>query len=268
MLLYQVIILAIIQGITEFLPVSSSGHLIIFPHFFQWPDQGLDMDVAVHVGTLGAVLIYFWRDVLSMFGGALSLIRGKMTKGGELFVLLCIGTIPAIILGFLLSHYNLMDRMRSVEVIAWTMIVYGVLLYFIDKFASVGEPLGKMTGFRAFVVGIAQALALIPGTSRSGACITMMRVLGYNRADAAKFSFLLSIPAISAAAVLQGYKMYQGGRFSSMYQQTSIAAIVSFVAGLLAINFMLTWLRKGNFTPFVIYRLGLGAFLLFWAYYL
>ena len=267
MFLYQIIILALIQGLTEFLPISSSGHLIVFPHFFGWSDQGLLMDVAVHLGTLGAVVIYFWRDVLAMIGGGFQLLRGKMTKGGHLFLLLCIGTIPAVIFGFLLKRYG-MDAVRSVKVIAWTMIGYAVVLHIADKFSPQGKKMSAMTGPKAFWVGIAQALALIPGTSRSGICMTAMRFLGFNRTDAAKFSFLLSIPAIAGAGTLSIYDAVKAGAFSSVATTASIGALVAFATGLVAINFMLKWLRQGDFTPFILYRFCLGGFLLYWAYYL
>ena len=267
MFLYQIVILSIIQGLTEFLPVSSSGHLILLPHFLAWKDQGHLMDVAVHVGTLGSVLIYFWKDVLSMFTGFFQLLRGKITKGGKLFLLLCVGTIPAIIFGLILKRYG-MHHLRSVAVVGWTMVGYAVVLYIADIFTDENKGFGDVTAPKAFWVGVAQALALIPGTSRSGACMTMMRFLGFNRADAAKFSFLLAIPAIMAAASLTAYDAVKAGAFATVYKDASIAAIIAFFAGLAAINFMLKWLRQGNFTPFVIYRLGLGGFLLYWAYYL
>lgn len=224
------------------------------------------MDVAVHVGTLAAVLIYFWKDVLSMFTGFIALLRGKVTTGGKLFILLCIGTIPAIIVGFILSTYDLVSR--SVSLIGWTMIVYALVLYVTDRIASTESKFGQMTSWKVFWVGCAQALALIPGTSRSGACMTMMRFLGFNRCEAARFSFLLAVPAITAAASLTAYEMIKQGQFSSLYKDASIAALISFVAGFIAINFMLKWLRKSDFTPFVVYRLCLGGFLLYWAYYL
>jgi len=265
--LTQIIVLSIIQGLTEFLPISSSGHLVLFPHFLGWKDQGIEMDVAVHVGTLGAVLLYFWKDVLSMIGGAFSLIRGKVTPGGQLFIFLCIGTIPAIIFGLILSSYG-MDKLRSPIVIAWTMIIYGVVMYAVDKACEQVKSIKHVTGLSAFVIGCAQALALIPGTSRSGACMTMMRLYGFKRPDAAKFSFLLSIPAITAAAGLTGFKMVKAGRFWDASSDMAIAACIALVAGFLAINFMLTWLRSRDFTPFVIYRLVLGGIILLWFQYL
>lgn len=236
------------------------------PYFFGWPDQGRAMDIAVHVGTLGAVLVYFWRDVLSMFTGFFALLRGKVTQGGKLFILLCIGTVPAVIVGFVLATYEIVPR--SVSVIGWTMIVYAVVLYVVDRIAADDSKMNQLSGTKALWVGCAQALALIPGTSRSGACMTMMRFLGFNRCEAARFSFLLAIPSIAAAASLTTYQLVKQGQFSSIYKDASIAVLVSFVAGIIAINFMLKWLRKADFTPFVIYRFALGGFLLYWAYYL
>lgn len=265
MFLHQIIILAIIQGLTEFLPISSSGHLILMPHFLGWKDQGHLMDVAVHVGTLGSVMIYFWKDVWSMVTGFFQLLKGKVTKGGQLFLLLCIGTVPAVIFGLALKRYG-MHHFRSVAIIGWTMVGYAIVLHIADRFAPEGKGRSDMTGPKAFWVGVAQALALIPGTSRSGACMTMMRFLGFTRDESARFSFLLAIPAIIAAASLTAYDAMQTGAFSSIYKDASIAALIAFVAGIVAINFMLRWLRQGDFTPFIVYRLGLGGFLLYWAY--
>lgn len=267
MMLYQIIVLAIVQGLTEFLPISSSGHLILMPRFFGWPDQGHLLDVAVHVGTLGAVLIYFYKDVWSMIVGFFQLLKGNVTKGGELFIYLCIGTIPAVVFGLFLKRYG-MEHFRFVAVVGWTMVGYGVLLYIADKFAPESKGIGDVTGPKAFWIGVGQALALIPGTSRSGACMMAMRFLGFNRPDAAKFSFLLAIPAIVAAASLSIYDAVKVGAFAGVYKQASIGAFVAFLSGLVAINFMLNWLKQRDFTPFVIYRLGLGGFLLYWAYFL
>ena len=267
MFIYQIVILAIIQGLTEFLPISSSGHLVLMPKVFGWPDQGHLLDVAVHVGTLGAVLIYFYKDVFAMIKGFFSLIRGKVTPGGQLVLWLVIGTLPAVAFGLFLKRYG-MEHFRSIAIIGWTMVGYGVVLYIADRFSPDTKAFSEVTGPKAFWVGVAQALALIPGTSRSGACMTMMRFLGFNRADAAKFSFLLAIPAIIAAASLSIYDAVKVGAFSGIYKQATIGAAVAFVAGLLAINFMLKWLKQGDFTPFVVYRLGLGGVLLYWAYFL
>jgi undecaprenyl-diphosphatase len=226
------------------------------------------MDVAFHVGTLGAVLIYFWRDVLSMIAGFFDLLKGRVTPGGKLFLLLCVGTIPAVIFGLILSRYGLSDQWRSVNIIGWTTVIYAIVLYVVDQFSSVEQEFQSISGAKAFWIGCAQALALIPGTSRSGACMTMMRFLGFNRLDAARFSFLLAIPSITAAASLTIYQMVKEGQLASLYKTASLGAMVAFIAGLIAINFMLNWLRRADFTPFILYRLVLGGFLLFWGYFL
>lgn len=262
---YQIIILAIIQGLTEFLPISSSGHLVLFPKLLGWPDQGLFLDVAVHVGTLGAVLIYFWRDVLGMITGFFKLLKGEVTPGGKMLLLLVVATIPVVFVGFVLSRYG-MSKFRYLEVIAWAMIGWGIVLYIADRFAPMEKTVKDVSGPKAFWVGIAQALALIPGTSRSGICMTAMRFMGFKRDEAARFSFLLSIPAISGAATLNIYEAVKSGAFKTLAAPASIGALVAFVSGFIAINFMLKWLKRSDFTPFVVYRLILGVILLVVAY--
>jgi undecaprenyl-diphosphatase len=259
--LFQIIILSLVQGLTEFLPVSSSAHLILVPKFLSWPPQGLALDVAVHVGTLGAIILYFWRDVLNMLKNVPNFIRGKWdVYECKEILLLVIGTIPAIILGYILSEIG-MKKLYSLGVIGTTSVVYGVLLYYIDKKITANRNLLQMTRIDAFKVGIAQALALIPGTSRSGICMTMGRYLGFTRLDAAKFSFLLSIPAIIAAASLTSYKVIQANQ-SEIFKDAALGIFFSLIAGLISIHFMMRWLKKFNFTPFVLYRVGLGLFLL------
>ncbi len=222
------------------------------------------MDVAVHVGTLGAVLIYFWRDVLQMLRGFFALIRGKVDHGGRMALQLALATVPAVLFGVYLSSLG-MDRFRTFTVIGWTSIIYGLLLLAIDRVTSQERSVKDVTYLKALWIGVAQALALIPGTSRSGACMTMGRLFGLKRPDAARFAFLLAIPAIIAAASHTAYKMLKNGTFVA--QGELLWGIgFSFLAGLLAINFMMKWLKSSDFKPFVIYRLCLGAILLAWAY--
>lgn len=261
MLVYQIVILSIIQGLTEFLPISSSAHLILTPKFFGWADQGLAMDVAVHVGTLGAVLCYFWRDVLSMARGAFKLLRGEMDDHAKLFLWLVIGTVPAVIIGFLFSYFNVTHYFRSIGFIAFTTITFGIVLYIFDYLGEKNLTFQNMTFLKSLGIGCAQAIALMPGTSRSGICMAAARLLGFARLDAARFSFLLSIPSIIAAATLEGFKVYKEGNIE-FYSDAGIAVVVSLIAGLGAIHFMMTWLRNSNFTPFVLYRIALGVLLL------
>ncbi|OJX14009.1 MAG: undecaprenyl-diphosphatase [Caedibacter sp. 37-49] len=260
MSLYQIVILAIIQGATEFLPISSTGHLILIPHLFQWLPQGLELDVAMHVGTLLAVVMYFWRDIFQLFQGFFKILIGKQTLEGNLALYIILATIPAIVAGFLLSSGG-MDSLRTIVVVGWMSIIYGILLFLIDRFVPSTQTLQDMTWKKAFLVGCAQALALIPGTSRSGACMTMARLLGFSRLDSARFAFLLSVPAILGAASLTGYKMQAAGQ-SFLTQEMMIGVGISAISGIIAIRFMMIWLQKSSFTPFVIYRLILGIILL------
>ncbi|AIL13082.1 UDP pyrophosphate phosphatase [Candidatus Paracaedimonas acanthamoebae] len=260
MSLYQIVILAIIQGATEFLPISSTGHLILIPYLLRWLPQGLELDVAMHVGTLLAVVMYFWRDIFRLFQGFFKILTGKNTLDGRLALYIILATIPAIIAGFLLSSGGI-DNLRTIVVVGWMSIIHGILLFLIDRIVSSTQTLQDMTWKKAILVGCAQALALIPGTSRSGACMTMARLLGFTRLDSARFAFLLSVPAILGAATLTGYKMQAAGQ-SFLTQEMLVGAGISAISGIIAIRFMMIWLKKSSFTPFVVYRLILGIILL------
>ena len=260
----QILVLAVVQGLTEFLPVSSSGHLILVPLLTGWPDQGLAIDVATHVGTLFAVLIYFWRDILRMAGGLWQLVSGKRNDGATLVLYLLIGTIPALIAGYLVERY-FGNSLRSMELVAWTMTGFAVLLYAADKFGLTIRRMEHITAGHAIIIGLAQAVAFIPGTSRSGITMVAARLLGYERAEAARFSFLLSIPAISAAGIWEGRKVLETGS-AEMLHDALWACGLSAIAGFLAIAFLMAWLQCSTFLPFVIYRLLLGGFLLYLVY--
>jgi len=266
----QIVVLAIVQGITEFLPISSSGHLILVPALTGWPDQGLAVDTAAHVGTLAAVVTYFWRDLWRMGVGFARLVGGQRDpsggrdRDGLLVCYILAGTIPALIVGLLVNGF-LGDSLRSMELIAWTMIGFGIVLYVADKVGLTVRRLEHMRLSHAVVIGCAQALAFIPGTSRSGITMVAARLFGYERADAARFSFLLSIPAIAAGGLLKGYELYRTGTSEAVHDALA-TGVLSGVAGILAIAFLMAWLRRSNFTPFVIYRLLLGAGLLYIVY--
>ena len=264
MTLLQIIILAFIQGLTEFLPVSSSGHLILIPTFLHWPDQGLAMDVALHLGTLGAVVVYFWRDVVNMMTGFIAMLRGQTHYHGRLALYLIIATIPAVIVGATVSYYGI-DEMRTLKFIGWTTLLFGLLLYVTDQRGLQYKSLRDLTGLQALLLGCAQALALLPGVSRSGICITMARYLNFSRTDAARFAFLMSIPVIIAAGSHTGLKLYMAQQ-SFINQQTLVGAGVAFLVGLAAISLMLKWLQRSDFKPFVLYRVLLGSALLLYAY--
>ncbi len=262
--LLHIVVLAVVQGITEFLPISSSAHLILVPTVTGWSDQGLALDVAVHVGTLGAVAVYLWRDVGMIFAGLVQATRRRSSPGLHLLGLLVIGTVPVVIAGFLVKRY-VGNGLRSVEVIAWASIGFGVLLYVIDRVSLTVKKMEHFGIGAAIAIGLAQVLALIPGTSRSGITMTAARMLGYERPDAARFSMLLSIPVIIASGILLGYDVYKAGNVQLGFDAL-IGAVIAFVTALIAIILMMSWLRRASFTPFVIYRVILGFVLLAWIY--
>jgi undecaprenyl-diphosphatase len=260
----QIIVLAVVQGITEFLPISSSGHLILIPFLTGWPDQGQFTDVMTHLGTLLAVLIYFWRDVWHLILGTLNLFRGKITHDGKLALYILAGTIPAILFGYTLKKLNVPDLERNVTVVAWNTVIYGMLMLVADTVGKQEKTINDVTLKSAFLIGCAQALALIPGTSRSGVTMTAARFLNFTRSDAARFSFLLGIPATAAAIALTlGDAVKSGCHITS---DELLAAGFTFIAGILAIAFLMGLLRRISFLPFVLYRMALGGFLLVLVY--
>ncbi len=264
MALTQIIVLAVVQGITEFLPISSSGHLVLVPFFTDWPDQGLTMDVAVHVGTLGAVIIYFWQDLLAMVRGLWRLLRGRRDPGATLAGLVAVGTIPVLIAGYLVDRYA-GDALRSIVVIGWATLGFGLLLFVADRLSMTVKRVEHLGLIDALVIGLAQVLALIPGTSRSGITMTAARILGYERVEAARFSMLLSIPTIAASGLWLGLSLYEADDMQ-LTQGAVMAAGLAFVTAILSIAALMAWLQRSTFTPFVIYRVILGAGLLAVAY--
>jgi len=262
----HILVLALVQGITEFLPISSSGHLVLVPIFGGWEDQGLIMDVATHVGTLGAVMIYFWRDIWHMLRGLMNFTKGKRDSGARLAVLVFIATVPVIIAGYFLNKYIGPDY-RTVEVIGWTTLGFGFLLYMSDKLGLTIRRVEHAGVVDAIIIGLMQCLALIPGTSRSGITITAARFLGFERVDAARFSMLMSIPAILGAGVLKGQELYESGN-AQLTNDAITAAGIAFVAAFIAVAIMMAWLKRASFTPFFIYRVILGSGLLYYAYYM
>ncbi|MFA6019396.1 MAG: undecaprenyl-diphosphate phosphatase [Rhodospirillales bacterium] len=261
----QILILALVQGLAEFLPISSSGHLVLVPHLSGWKDQGLAVDVAMHAGTLVAVLAYFWRDIWEIFKDLPSLFKGRLRPGARLALYICIGTAPAVIAGLTLKHF-LPDGIRDPLVVAWAMVGFAVILYVFDKFGLTIWRLQHITLGQALFIGIAQCLAFIPGTSRAGATMVAARFLGYERESAARFSMLLSIPAILAAGVKEGFELYKSPGPEGLLQDALLAAGLSAVFGLMAIAFLMYWLKRSTFLPFVLYRLAFGSFLLLYFY--
>ena len=262
----QIFYLSLLQGITEFLPVSSSGHLILLSKFTYFPDQGLALDVAVHVGSILAVMIYFSETIWEMIKGVWKtrFIPTFSNYGAQVFWLIVVGTIPAVIAGFALKSYG-MEWLRDTRIIGWTILGYGLLLFIADRFSMTIREIKHMGVVDAILIGCAQCLALIPGTSRSGITITMARFLGLERREAAKFSMLLSIPAIIAAAVLTGYEVWQAGDFQEIGWMFD-GVVFSYMSSIIAIYIVMWWLKKSTFLPFVIYRIILGSILLLDSY--
>jgi len=267
----QLFILAIVQGITEFLPISSSAHLILVPVLTGWADQGLMMDVAMHVGTLTAVLLYFRQDTKGLVLAALAGIgvapARRAVEGtlyAKLFWALVIGTIPLVIVGGLVAASGLMDTLRSAEVIATTSILFGLLLYAADKKGGLAKSLERMAIKPALIIGAAQVLALIPGTSRAGITMTAARFLGFGRQEAARFSMLLSVPAIIASGAASTLKALDEEVPAALWGDAAIGAGLACIAALAAIHLMMRWFERANMTIFVVYRvaLGLGLFAL------
>lgn len=268
MTLLQIIVLAIVQGITEFLPISSSGHLILVPKLTDWPDQGLMMDVGVHVGTLAAVVIYFRADVMRMFMAFWHMITLKDNPDQQdkrLMIAVILSTLPIILIGGIVAELELNGLWRTMEIIGWTSIIFGILLYILDHKCAVTKRLSSLRYGHAMIIGFAQVLSIIPGTSRSGITMTAARGLGFSRTEAARFSMLMSIPTILGAGVLEGMKLVKSGD-ATLGIDIFLGAGLSLVTALLAIAALMKWLEKSSMTPFVIYRIILGIGLLWLAY--
>jgi len=266
MSLWHLLLVAVIQGLTEFLPVSSSGHLILLPNLTGLADQGQVIDVAVHVGTLGAVILYFKTDVAEAVAGLPRLLAGRIdTPGSRLAFLLGIATVPVVIFGLVLKLTGLDDAMRSTAVIGWTMLLFGLVLYWTDQRGAQVKQVGDWSLRDAIVMGLWQAIALIPGTSRSGATISGARALGYTREDGARIAMLMSIPTIIASGVLLGAEVVASADIAAA-RDGAIAAVFAFVSALLALSLMMRLLKSVSFTPYVIYRVILGVVLLAVAY--
>lgn len=263
----SVIFLAAVQGITEFLPVSSYAHQIILPRWFGWEDQGLNADVATHFGSLGAVLIYFRKRLVDLSVASLQYLRTRTTTDSSRYAYyLFIATVPIVIVGWL-SRSLVATQFRSVTLIGTTTLLFGLLLLFADRVGQHTKQDSSLTATYAILIGLAQVLALIPGTSRSGITITCALCLGFTRTAAARFSFLLAIPTIVAATALTLTDLISTSEPVEWFP-IAIATVTSFVAAYLCIEFFLKLVEKIGMVPFVIYRVLLGGGLLVWVWWL
>jgi undecaprenyl-diphosphatase len=257
----QIVVLAVIQGITEFLPISSSGHLILVPYFTNWPDQGLEFDLAVHIGTLTAIVAYFRRTLAAMARDWVRSVAQRREVGeSRLAWAVLFGTIPAGLVGLAFRH-DIETTLRSPFVVACTTIGYALLLLVADKFGAQQRDERSIGWLDVVVIGCAQALALVPGTSRSGVTITAGLFRNLSREAAARFSFLLAVPVMAAAGLAE-LAGYAGNTAPIDTRALVLGLVISAVTGFACIHYFLKWLTRFGMLPYVLYRLVLGAVLL------
>jgi len=257
----HVVVLAVVQGLTEILPISSSGHLVLVPNVMEWQDQGLVFDVAVHFGTLVAVCLYFREDVARMVQGGLQVATGRVaTPEARLALALGIGTVPAAVAGLLLAGW-IATHLRDPMVVVVTLSGYGVLLGVADKLGRRQREMRHLTLVDALVIGTAQALALVPGTSRSGITITAGLFLGFKREDAARFSFLLSAPVILLATLYEVATIFVEGE-AVIFGTLAAGALVSAIVAYLTIGFFMRFVHAIGLVPFAVYRIVLAGVIL------
>lgn len=260
--LLQALILALVQGLTEFLPVSSSAHLVLVPVFTDWPDQGLAFDVALNTATWLAVVVYFRGDLTGMASGLVRSLKDRSFSSnpdGRLAWMVLLATIPVGAAG-LLFHDFIEENLRSTAVVAWSSIVWGLVLFAADRRAGSGD-FRRLGWAGAVFVGLSQALALVPGTSRSGITITAGLFAGMSRTSAARFSFLLAVVVGALAGGLEGVKMIERG-WDTPWGAVAVGMVVAFIAAYAAIHYFLKIISSFSMTPFVVYRVALGAGLL------
>ncbi len=257
---FHIFVLAAIQGITEFLPISSSGHLLILPTLTGWEDQGQSIDIAVHVGTLIAVVAYFREDIRVIVRAFLRPKGPAAADGRRIGWQILIASIPIIIVGGVM-YYFLHDELRSILLVAATTILFGLMLGWADRKYPVTKALGSMTAMDSLIIGLFQVVSLLPGTSRSGITMTAARMRGLSRSDGAHFSMLLSIPTILGAGTLATYHLIVAGDVTIGFDAV-LAAVVACVIAFMVISLLMRWIERTGYAPFVIYRLALGIFLL------
>jgi undecaprenyl-diphosphatase len=260
--IWAAIVLALMQGLTEFLPISSSAHLILVPQILGWPDQGLAFDVAVHLGTLIAVIAYFHREVVDIVTATLRSLFGRAHESGDAHLgwAILVATVPVVVAGFLMEDI-VETRLRSPLVIAVATAFFGVLLWIADLRRNSVDDEHNISLLMAFLIGIAQVLALIPGTSRSGITITAGLGLGLSRQTAARFSFLISMPAIAGASVLESFELVQSPD-PVPWAAMLVGLLVAAISAYLCIRLFLNVIERIGMLPFMAYRLLLAAILM------
>ncbi|MAR78838.1 MAG: undecaprenyl-diphosphatase [Rhodospirillaceae bacterium] len=262
----HIFILSAIQGITEFLPISSSGHLQILPVLTNLEKQPLIIDISVHLGTLGGVIIFFYKDIVKLIQSFPRILQGRKTANSNTLIMVIIATFPITIIGGIIWFTDTVYLFRNIETIAWATIGFGLLLYIADRFFLTVRNIESINFFQAIIFGLAQVIAIIPGTSRSGIVITFARFFGYKRVDATKFAMLLSIPAILLPGVVSVIELIQSKNIQLQYD-FFISLFISFIFSLIAISILMKWIKNSSFSPFAFYRIIIGAMLLIWIYF-
>ncbi|NWG44944.1 MAG: undecaprenyl-diphosphate phosphatase [Alphaproteobacteria bacterium] len=263
--LEQLILLALIQGLTEFLPISSSAHLILPSEILGWPDQGPLIDLSVHLGSLFAVMLYFRTETAGLVRGGIDTLRVRFTPESRLFLQLALATVPVLIFAAILVGLDLVDSLRSAQLIGWTSILFGLLLLEADRIGLNVKRIDAMTFKGALILGLFQMIALLPGVSRSGITMTGGRFLGYERGEAARFSMLMAIPVILIMGSVAALDVV-GSDAAGLRRDALVAGALSFVSAYAAIGAFMALVRKVGFLPFVLYRIVLGAGLLVYVY--
>lgn len=258
----DVILLGLVEGITEFLPISSSGHLVILKNFLNLDTKSLSFDIALHLGAMLAIIIYFFKDIVFMLVEFFNLILLKK-QPSKLFLQIIFATIPVVIFGLIVTQFNLHYYFRIIPIIGFNLIFFGIILYYADKKSPILYDLYQINNKKSFIIGLFQCLALIPGVSRSGICLSASRLMGIDKISAVKFSMLISIPSILGAGLLEFLHM-QKDQF--IYNDFALGFVVSFLSGIVIIRFLLNFLKKFDFKIFMIYRIILGSLLLLWYY--
>lgn len=262
MTLIQIIVLAVVQGLTEVLPISSSGHLVLVPSIFGWTDQGLVFDVAVHFGSLAAVCVFFRHDIGGLIRGVLALLAGNTrTPETHMAINIAVGTIPAAVAGLAFAGW-IATNLRNPDVVVTTLIGYGVLLAVADRLGRRTRVIPEVTVKDSLIIGLAQALALVPGTSRSGVTITAGMALGLKRRDAARFSFLLSAPVILLATIYE-VVMLVTAEAAVPWKNLGLAALISGLVAYLSIDFFMRFVSRIGLVPFAIYRVLLAVVIIY-----
>ena len=249
----DVIVLSLIQGITEFLPISSSSHLIIFSQYLEFNNKNLEIDVSLHIGSFLAVIVFFRKDILNF-------VQNK-----DLFLKILIGSFPVMVAGYILIKFNLIDEIRNIKVIGWTTLIFGILLYLSDRSSVRNKLNSNFTLKSSLLIGFLQILSLVPGVSRSGIAITGARTLKFNRYDSAKISFLLSIPTLAAVSIFGLNNLVKSESFNFSFL-ILVSVIFSFLFSFITIKYFLRYIKNFNLNIFVIYRIILGILLLVLAY--